>query len=48
MWSGDPFWYFQSNINIVATICATMHIGAELAIQTIFVIQFQTSRQTSS
>ena len=48
IWSIDPFWSSQSNINTVAIICEPILLGAELAIQTILAIQFWISRQTFS
>ena len=48
IWSSNPFWSFQSNINKMMTIFGTILPGGELAIRTIFAIQFQISRQTFS
>ena len=47
MWSNDRFWSSKPNIITTLIICGTILLDAELAIQTIFEIQFQNSRQTS-
>ena len=48
--SGTTIQFLPSNQTLIQqkTICATILAGAELALQTIFEIQFQFSRQTFS